>query len=66
MNRAGRRSVRRARQQRYADVPLFNDVTSCICDGYPCPYCSEITAPGDDGIWRCTCGWSAVLVTTKP
>lgn len=63
MNRTARRLRRAQQQQAYADVPLVNRVTSCICDGYPCPYCGEVTAPSADGIWRCTCGWSGVLLT---
>jgi len=41
-------------------------VTECICDGYPCPFCGEITAPDEDDIWACTCGWSAVLMQAQP
>lgn len=59
MNRAARRAQRK--NPRPGEV---FPVTECICDGYPCPYCSEVTAPSDDGIWRCMCGWSGVLVTT--
>ncbi len=63
MNRAARRAARRprARQEDWL-VPLVTPVTSCICDGFPCPYCAEVTAPDRDGIWRCLCGWSGVLV----
>lgn len=71
MNRATPRALRR----RAADctarsipivatgLPVF-PVTQCICDGYPCPFCGAITAPDDDDIWVCSCGWSGVLVVT--
>lgn len=36
-----------------------------VLDGYPCPYCSATTAPDHGGVWRCLCGWSAVLMTSE-
>lgn len=60
MNRADRRAASRAFRR---DGFLISEpVTACVCDGYPCPFCSEITAPDEHGVWRCLCGLSAVLV----
>lgn len=64
MNRSARRAAARSSQP-WDDwpPPLVTPVTACICDGFPCPFCEAVTAPDAFGIWRCTCGWSGVLVT---
>ncbi len=65
MNRQARRAAARVDRVVYPileGVLDWHDVTGCICDGYPCPYCREITAPNAAGIWVCTCGWSGILV----
>lgn len=67
MNRSARRAAARSvpRADRPWDgwpPPLVTPVTDCICDGFPCPFCEQVTAPDDLGIWRCLCGWSGVLV----
>lgn len=45
-------------------MPLISEplTVDCLCDGWPCPYCGDITTADDDGIWVCLCGWSGVLV----
>lgn len=68
MNRADRRAAARSARgpqvPLLSGVPMLNPVDGCVCDGWPCPYCGEITAPDDDDIWKCTCGWAGVLVVT--
>jgi hypothetical protein len=51
----------RRRRKRPGFLEL-DPVHTCICDGYPCPFCAELTAPDGLGVWACTCGWSGVLV----
>jgi hypothetical protein len=45
-------------------VPL--DRLDCVCDGMPCPYCGDLTAENELGVYVCTCGWSGAFVYLPP
>lgn len=60
------RSQRRATRRHDPHVPVVNEIYDPIDDGVPCPYCREITTGDDQGIFRCSCGWSGLLLGLLP
>jgi hypothetical protein len=73
MNRAERRRAERAaRKGNWTVAPKHRpplpgefvplEEMDCFCDGMPCPYCGQLTAENDQGVFACTCGWSGGFV----
>ncbi len=60
MNRAERRA--RQRNARRGGLDLHPVDLDAMQDGYPCPYCRQVTAPDEHEVWRCLCGWSGELL----